>query len=278
MNQVPLCRCSYGPYARAMVRICREESFHQRQGFDSLLVMMREGTAAQSAMVQDAVESLVVAVSDDVRSARCRERPQRAVDALGHQAHLERRAAAEVRRCDRASRRRCWASGCRTPSCAGTSDAGITTSAPSTGRSSSGSSMATVRATERLRRGVGAWEEGAWVREAALAHASSATQRRRRPYEPTARVAAVGSVRARQGRTRSQALRQPARDRRARWRLQWRATSTRGARKASASGSCARTRSSRAIRRQGRNTSIRVRTRSIGIQASTSLPDSVDHM
>jgi ring-1,2-phenylacetyl-CoA epoxidase subunit PaaA len=55
MNQVPICRCSYGPYARAMIRICKEESFHQRQGFESLLTMMREGTAAQKAMVQDAV-------------------------------------------------------------------------------------------------------------------------------------------------------------------------------------------------------------------------------
>lgn len=54
MNQVPLCRCSYGPYARAMIRVCREESFHQRQGFDLLLAMM-QGTAAQRAMVQDAV-------------------------------------------------------------------------------------------------------------------------------------------------------------------------------------------------------------------------------
>ncbi len=55
MNQVPLCRCSYAPYARAMIRICREESFHQRQGFDSLLVMMQLGTPEQKAMVQDAV-------------------------------------------------------------------------------------------------------------------------------------------------------------------------------------------------------------------------------
>ena len=54
MNQVPICRCSYAPYARAMVRICREESFHQRQGYDALLTMMR-GTEAQKAMVQDAV-------------------------------------------------------------------------------------------------------------------------------------------------------------------------------------------------------------------------------
>ncbi|WP_297910640.1 1,2-phenylacetyl-CoA epoxidase subunit PaaA [Thiomonas sp.] len=55
MNQVPLCRCSYAPYARAMIRICREESFHQRQGYDALLTMMRDGTQAQRDMVQDAV-------------------------------------------------------------------------------------------------------------------------------------------------------------------------------------------------------------------------------
>jgi ring-1,2-phenylacetyl-CoA epoxidase subunit PaaA len=55
MNQVPLCRCSYAPYARAMVRICREESFHQRQGYESLLTMMTKGTQAQKDMVQDAV-------------------------------------------------------------------------------------------------------------------------------------------------------------------------------------------------------------------------------
>jgi ring-1,2-phenylacetyl-CoA epoxidase subunit PaaA len=56
MNQVPLCRCSYAPYARAMIRVCREESFHQRQGYDSLLVMMQQGTPEQKAMVQDAVD------------------------------------------------------------------------------------------------------------------------------------------------------------------------------------------------------------------------------
>jgi len=54
MNQIPLTRCSYGPYARAMVRICKEESFHQRQGFESLLTLSR-GSDAQHAMAQDAV-------------------------------------------------------------------------------------------------------------------------------------------------------------------------------------------------------------------------------
>ncbi len=52
-NQVPLCRSSFGPYGRAMVRICKEESFHQRQGYELLMTMMR-GTDAQREMVQDA--------------------------------------------------------------------------------------------------------------------------------------------------------------------------------------------------------------------------------
>ena len=55
MNQVPICRCSFAPYARAMIRICREESFHQRQGYEALLTMMTHGTDAQKAMVQDSV-------------------------------------------------------------------------------------------------------------------------------------------------------------------------------------------------------------------------------
>ena len=54
-NQVPLTRCSYGPYARAMVRICKEESFHQRQGFEILWTLSR-GTPEQHAMAQDAVD------------------------------------------------------------------------------------------------------------------------------------------------------------------------------------------------------------------------------
>ncbi len=55
MNQVPLCRCSYGPYARAMVRICKEESFHQRQGYEIMMTLAR-GTPAQKAMAQDALD------------------------------------------------------------------------------------------------------------------------------------------------------------------------------------------------------------------------------
>jgi ring-1,2-phenylacetyl-CoA epoxidase subunit PaaA len=54
MNQVPLCRCSYGPYARAMIRICKEESFHQRQGFE-IMTRLAKGTPEQREMAQDAL-------------------------------------------------------------------------------------------------------------------------------------------------------------------------------------------------------------------------------
>src|SRR5882757_1107888 len=55
MNQIPLCRCSYGPYARAMIRVCKEESFHQRQGFEIMLTLCR-GSAEQKAMAQNALD------------------------------------------------------------------------------------------------------------------------------------------------------------------------------------------------------------------------------
>lgn len=55
MNQVPLCRCSYGPYARAMIRVCKEESFHQRQGYE-LMSTLAAGNAEQKALAQDALD------------------------------------------------------------------------------------------------------------------------------------------------------------------------------------------------------------------------------
>lgn len=58
VNQVVLQRTSYGPYSRAMIRICKEESFHQRQGYEILLTMMRHGNPAQKDMVQDAINRL----------------------------------------------------------------------------------------------------------------------------------------------------------------------------------------------------------------------------
>jgi ring-1,2-phenylacetyl-CoA epoxidase subunit PaaA len=55
MNQIPLCRCSYGPYARAMVRVCKEESFHQRQGYE-IMIALCKGTPAQKQMAQEALD------------------------------------------------------------------------------------------------------------------------------------------------------------------------------------------------------------------------------
>ncbi|WP_294220128.1 1,2-phenylacetyl-CoA epoxidase subunit PaaA [uncultured Shimia sp.] len=57
MNQVPLQRTSYGPYSRAMIRVCKEESFHQRQGYD-IMMKMAQGTDAQKKMAQDALNRL----------------------------------------------------------------------------------------------------------------------------------------------------------------------------------------------------------------------------
>ena len=99
-NQVPLCRTSYGPYARAMVRVCKEESFHQRQGYELLLTMMR-GTDDQREMVQDAVNrwwwpSLMMFGPPDDESPNSAQSM-----AWKHQAAHQRRTASAVRRHDR---------------------------------------------------------------------------------------------------------------------------------------------------------------------------------
>jgi ring-1,2-phenylacetyl-CoA epoxidase subunit PaaA len=170
MNQVPLCRCSYAPYARAMVRVCREESFHQRQGFESLLTMMSRGTAAQKDMVQDAVNrwwwpSLMMFGPPDADSPNSAqsmrwgikrnsndELRQKFVDACVDQAKVlgvalpdpdlkwnEARGHSDFGAID-------WSEFYRVVGGDGPCN------------------------RERLAARVSAWEEGAWVREAALAH------------------------------------------------------------------------------------------------------------
>ena len=176
MNQVPICRCSYAPYARAMVRICREESFHQRQGYDSLLVMMQEGTEAQRAMVQDAVDRwwwpclMMFGPTDDqspnsaqsmrwgIKRISNDDLRQKFVDATVPQAEVlgvtlpdpdlkwnEARQHWDFGPID-------WAEFWRVVGGDGPCN------------------------RERLQMRVDAWEEGAWVREAALAHARKHTQ------------------------------------------------------------------------------------------------------
>ena len=65
MNQIPLCRCSYGPYARAMIRICKEESFHQRQGYEIMLTLAK-GTKSTERNGTESLEQMVVAKCNDV--------------------------------------------------------------------------------------------------------------------------------------------------------------------------------------------------------------------
>jgi 1,2-phenylacetyl-CoA epoxidase catalytic subunit len=68
MNQIPLCRCSFGPYARAMIRVCKEESFHQRQGYEIMLTLCpRHGKAEGHGAGR--AEPLLVALDHDVRAA-----------------------------------------------------------------------------------------------------------------------------------------------------------------------------------------------------------------
>ena len=170
VNQVPICRCSYGPYARAMVRICKEESFHQRQGFE-ILHTLSHGTPAQKAMAQDAVDrwwwpSLMMFGPPDDESTELR-----AVDGVGDQAVLQRRAAAAVRRHDGPAGGGPRPDAAR-PRPALDEETGHYTSARSTGRSSSPCSRATGRATrQRIEHRRRAHDEGAWVREAAGAYA-----------------------------------------------------------------------------------------------------------
>ncbi len=177
MNQVPICRCSYAPYARAMTRICREESFHQRQGFEALLTMMQQGTEAQRAMVQDAVDRwwwptvAMFGPPDDqspnsaqsmrwgIKRVSNDELRQKFVDAAVEQARVlgvtlpdpllkwnEARQHHDFGAIDWDEFRRV-----------------IAGDGPCN--------------RERLAARVEAWDDGAWVREAALAHAAKASQR-----------------------------------------------------------------------------------------------------
>ena len=172
MNQVPICRCSYAPYARAMIRICREESFHQRQGYEALLTMMKQGTQAQKDMVQDAVNRwwwpsiMMFGPPDDqspnsaqsmrwgIKRISNDELRQKFIDATVEQARIlgvtlpdpdlkwnEERQSYDFGTID-------WSEFWRV----------IAGDGPCN--------------RERLAARVKAWDDGAWVREAALAHAS----------------------------------------------------------------------------------------------------------
>ncbi len=171
MNQVPLCRCSYAPYARAMVRICREESFHQRQGFESLLTLMTKGTASQRAMVQDAVDrwwwpSLMMFGPPDADSPNSEQSMRWGIKRISNDALRQKFVDATVEQAK---------------------VLGVTVPDPELRWNEAHQSydVGTIDWTEfwrvvngdgpcnreRIAARVKAWEEGAWVRQAALAHA-----------------------------------------------------------------------------------------------------------
>ncbi|HUN93530.1 MAG TPA: 1,2-phenylacetyl-CoA epoxidase subunit PaaA [Burkholderiaceae bacterium] len=180
MNQVPICRCSFAPYARAMIRICREESFHQRQGFDSLLTMMRDGTEAQRAMVQDAVDrwwwpSIMMFGPPDEHSPNSAQSMRWGIKRVSNDELRARFIDATVEQA------KVLGVTLPDPLLAWNEARGHYDHGPidwaEFKRVVAGDGPCN---RERLAARVKAWEDGAWVREAALAHA-----RKRETAEPT---------------------------------------------------------------------------------------------
>ena len=204
MNQIPLCRCSYGPYARAMIRICKEESLPPAAGLrhHDDAVPRHAGAEGDGA---GRAQPLVVAVADDVRAAGCRERAQRAIGALEDQAPVERRAAPALRRPDGAAGRLPRHRACPIPISSGTTTRGHY----DFGAIDWGEFHDVLKGNgpcnrERLRTRVKAWDDGAWVREAAMAHAAKKAARdaARQPRERR-RVARHEPVRAQRRKIRA---------------------------------------------------------------------------
>jgi ring-1,2-phenylacetyl-CoA epoxidase subunit PaaA len=176
MNQIPLCRCSYGPYARAMIRICKEESFHQRQGFDIMMTLCR-GTPGQKAMAQDALDrwwwpSLMMFGPPDAQSVHSAQSARWKIKLLSNDELRQRFVDQTVPQADYL--------GLRIPDDAlawnqarGHYDFGeidwnefhevLKGHGPCNG--------------DRIRTRIKAWEDGAWVREAAAAHAQKRAAR-----------------------------------------------------------------------------------------------------
>ena len=170
MNQIPLCRCSFGPYSRAMIRVCKEESFHQRQGFDIMIKLCR-GTPEQKAMAQDALNrwwwpSLMMFGPPDASSVHSAQSAQWKIKILSNDELRQRFIDQTVPQADYL---------------------GITMPDPDLkwnaerghydfGAIDWNELYEVVKGNgpcnrERVRARVEAWENGAWVREAALAHA-----------------------------------------------------------------------------------------------------------
>jgi ring-1,2-phenylacetyl-CoA epoxidase subunit PaaA len=176
MNQIPLCRCSFGPYARAMIRVCKEESFHQRQGFDIMMTLCR-GTAEQKAMAQDALNrwwwpSLMMFGPPDAESVHSAQSARWKIKLLSNDELRQRFVDQTVPQADYL--------GLRIP------DDHLAWSEERGHHDFGAIDWQEFHDVlkghgpcnrDRMRTRIDAWEDGAWVREAALAHAAKRAAR-----------------------------------------------------------------------------------------------------
>jgi ring-1,2-phenylacetyl-CoA epoxidase subunit PaaA len=184
MNQIPLCRCSYGPYARAMIRVCKEESFHQRQGYEIMMTLAR-GTSEQRDMAQDALDrwwwpSLMMFGPSDSDSQHGDQSTRWKIKRFSNDELRQQFVDATVPQADFI--------GLKMPDpelkwneASGHYDFGEIDWDEFWRVVKGGGPMNRERIEERRK----AWDDGAWVREAALAHAEM-----RRAREAAARMAA----------------------------------------------------------------------------------------
>jgi ring-1,2-phenylacetyl-CoA epoxidase subunit PaaA len=176
MNQVPLCRCSYGPYARAMIRICKEESFHQRQGYEIMMTLCK-GTAAQKQMAQDALNrwwwpSIMMFGPPDSDSPNSEQSMRWGIKRISNDELRQKFIDATVPQADLL--------GLKMPDAALKWNA--TTKHYDIGTIDWNEFWAVVKGdgpcnAERLNTRVLAYENGAWVREAAMAYATKQAQK-----------------------------------------------------------------------------------------------------
>jgi ring-1,2-phenylacetyl-CoA epoxidase subunit PaaA len=184
MNQIPLCRCSYGPYARAMIRVCKEESFHQRQGYEIMMTLAR-GTAEQKDMAQDALNrwwwpSLMMFGPSDSDSQHGDQSTRWKIKRFSNDELRQQFVDATVPQADFIGLEM------PDPDLKWNEESGHYDFGPIDWDEfwrvvKGGGPMNRERIAERRK----AWEEGAWVREAALAHAE-----KRRARDAATRMAA----------------------------------------------------------------------------------------
>lgn len=184
MNQIPLCRCSYGPYARAMIRVCKEESFHQRQGYE-IMMTLAKGSEEQKEMAQDALNrwwwpSLMMFGPSDSDSTNSDQSMKWKIKRFSNDELRQKFITATVPQAEYL--------GLSIP------DPDLTwneeTKLYDHGEIDWAEFKAVVKGDgqmnrDRLRARNKAWDDGAWVREAALAHA-----KKRADMKPIAREAA----------------------------------------------------------------------------------------